>query len=132
MDSPKNERYVVAFYKTGANLLTTPLTAYIWKNAKIQPCKSTPDTVLCRGYDNRGEKNIRMESFMCRKMGYRPTNVIAFRDDVYFYLLDHSSLPEEAWRLSERGRKGRELEIVISDMEYARDRWVLEQIEKTC
>lgn len=67
-----------------------------------------------------------------QKMGCSSTNVIAFRDDVYFYLLDHSSLPEEAWRLSERGRKGRELEIVISDMEHARDRWVLEQIEKTC
>lgn len=58
-------------------------------------------------------------------MGYRPTNMIVFRDDVYLYLLDLGFLPEEVWRLSEHVRKGRDLGIAISDMEHVRDRLVL-------
>lgn len=37
----------------------------------------------------RVSKNIRTESFMCRKTGYRPANMIVFQDDIYFYLIDH-------------------------------------------
>ena len=92
---------------------------------------SFAEHMYVEGMTARISKNMYIESFMCRKMGYRPTNMIAFRDDVYFYLLDYGFVPEEAWRLSERVRKGLRLEITTSDMVHARDRWVSKQIEKT-
>lgn len=58
--------------------------------------------------------------------------MIAFRDDVCSYLHDHGLAPEEAWRLSERVRKGRGLGTTTSDMEHAQARWVSKQIEKMC
>ena len=64
-------------------------------------------------------------------MGYTAADMIAFREDVYFYLTEHGFVPKDAWRLSERVRKGRGLELTTSDMELAKDRWVLAQIERT-
>lgn len=64
-------------------------------------------------------------------MGYTAADMIAFREDVYFYLIDHGFVPKDAWRHSERVRKGRGLETITRDMKIAKDRWILAQIERT-
>lgn len=93
--------------------------------------KSFADLFYAKGMGSRSTQNRLAECFMCKQMGYTAADMIAFREDVYFYLTEHGFVPKDAWRLSERVRKGRGLELITSDMELAKDRWVLAQIERT-
>lgn len=68
--------------------------------------------------------------FMIDKVMYSPADLIAFRDDIYQYLLDHGFTSEEAWKGMERVRKGRGLPTVTGEMLKARDHWVLNRCEK--
>lgn len=92
---------------------------------------SFADIVYINGMASRSTQNRKVECFMCKRMGYTAADMIAFREDVYYYLLDHGFIQKDAWRLSERVRKGRGLEVVTNEMTQAKDRWVLKQIEKT-
>lgn len=93
--------------------------------------QSFADLFYAKGMGSRSTKNRIAECFMCKQMGYTAADMIVFREDVFFYMISHGFVPKDAWRHSERVRKGRGLEVITSDMKLAKDRWVLAQIEKT-
>lgn len=68
--------------------------------------------------------------FMHEKLGYAPHELICFRDDVLQYLLEHDIAPKDAWKLSERIRKGRTPDALPETLYDCRDKWVLSRIEK--
>lgn len=63
--------------------------------------------------------------FMNQRLGYAPSELIAFRDDIFRYLLDHGLSEEEAWQGMDQVRKGRAFPAITSEMQHARDKWVL-------
>lgn len=67
---------------------------------------------------------------MIGKMGYSFSDMIAFRDDVYRYLIDHNFIEKDAWRGMNRVRKGMELPVVTDEMRQARDKWVLSRCNR--
>ena len=67
---------------------------------------------------------------MIDKMMYHPADLIAFRDDIYRYLLDHGFTEEDAWKGMKRVGEGRGLPAVTSEMLKGRDNWVLNRCEK--
>ncbi len=69
--------------------------------------------------------------FMIDNLAYAPSDLIAFRDDVYKYMLDHDFEEKDAWRAAERVRKGRGLPFFRPEMMVARDKWVLHRISET-
>ena len=89
------------------------------------------DLVCLDGMGSRTSKNKLMEFYMCRCMGYRPTDLIAFQDSVYQYLMSHGFVPKDAWKGSLRVRRGQGLPVITRDMELARDKWVLTQCART-
>lgn len=68
--------------------------------------------------------------FMLEKLGYAPHELICFRDDVLQYLLDHDIADKDAWKLSERIRKGRVPESLPEALYDGRDKWLLSRIKK--
>lgn len=69
-------------------------------------------------------------AFMLREMGYAPSDLIAYRDDVYRYLRAHQFLEKDAWRGMNHVRKGLALPVITREMKQARDKWVLSRCEK--
>lgn len=69
-------------------------------------------------------------AYMIDKMGYSPADMIAHRDDVYKYLIDHGFLEKDAWRGMNRVRKGLDFPVITGEMLQARDKWVLARCEK--
>lgn len=67
---------------------------------------------------------------MIDEMGYSPADMIAYRDDVYKYLLDHGFLEKDAWRGMNRVRKGLNFPVITDEMRQSRDKWVLSRCEK--
>lgn len=67
---------------------------------------------------------------MVDEMGYSPADMIAYRDDVYRYLLDHSFLEKDAWQGMNRVRKGLDFPVITDEMRQARDKWVLSRCER--
>ncbi|WP_304973810.1 DnaB-like helicase C-terminal domain-containing protein [uncultured Alistipes sp.] len=68
--------------------------------------------------------------FMADRLGYGLSDLIAYRDDVFFYLLSHGFPEEDARDGMERVRLGHELPIVTSEMSLARDKWVIERCKR--
>jgi len=69
-------------------------------------------------------------AYMIDEMGYSPADMIAYRDDVYRYLLDHGFLEKDAWRGMNRVRKGLDFPVITDEMLKTRDKWVLSRCEK--
>lgn len=69
--------------------------------------------------------------FMNHHLGYAPSELIAFRDDVYDYLIAHGFSEEEAWKGMDSVRRGHGLPEITDEMKHARDKWVLECCDKT-
>lgn len=67
---------------------------------------------------------------MIEEMGYSPADMIAYRDDVYGYLIDHGFLEKDAWRGMNRVRKGLDFPVITDEMRQARDKWVLSRCER--
>ena len=63
--------------------------------------------------------------FMVLQLGYSLHDMIAFREDVFYYLRDHGFVEEDAWWGMNCVRKGLELPIITAEMARARDLWVL-------
>lgn len=55
------------------------------------------------------------------------SSMIAFRDDIYGYLLSHGFSEEEAWKGAKSVGCGRGLPFITDEMEVAPDRWKLLQ-----
>ena len=68
--------------------------------------------------------------YMVETMGYSPSDMIVFRDDVYRYLRSHAWSEEDAWKGMERVRKGKELQNVTQEMKVAPDKWILDRCER--
>lgn len=62
---------------------------------------------------------------MVFQLGYSLSDMISFRDDVYYYLLDHGFIAKDAWRGMNRVRKELGLPVITDEMIRARDKWVL-------
>ena len=69
-------------------------------------------------------------AYMIDEMGYSLFDMIAYRDDVYRYLLDHGFLEKDAWRGMNRVRKGLDFPVITDEMLQARDKWVLSRCER--
>lgn len=67
---------------------------------------------------------------MANKMMFAPSELIAFREDVFDYLLYHGYEEYDAWKGMEYVRKGRGMLSVTGEMLKARDRWVIDRCQK--
>ncbi len=67
---------------------------------------------------------------MVERLDYTLSDLIAYRDDVFSYLLAHGFPEKDAWSGMDRVRTGRGLSVVTSEMERARDKWVLNRCKK--
>lgn len=67
-------------------------------------------------------------SYMVQRC-YSLSDMIAFREDVYWYLMDHGFLEKDAWRGMDAAMRGRHLPVITSEMENSRDKWVLYQLQ---
>lgn len=67
----------------------------------------------------------RTNEFMVKQLHYRPSEIIAFREDVFKYLLRHGFLEKDAWHGMEEVRKGHQLPVITDEMKTAEDRWIL-------
>lgn len=68
--------------------------------------------------------------FMVKRLGYSLADLIAYRDDVFSYLLSHGFLEKDALDGMDRVRLGRGLPIVTSEMSLARDKWVIDRCKR--
>ncbi len=73
--------------------------------------------------------------YMIDELGFSPTDMIAFEDDVFKYLVRHGFLEKDAWReahaLAKRNINNTHgLSIVTDEMLSARDKWILPRCEK--
>lgn len=68
--------------------------------------------------------------FLVERLGYSLSDLIVYRDDVFSYLLSHGFSEKDAWSGMDRVRTGRGLPVITSEMERARDKWVLNRCEK--
>lgn len=69
-------------------------------------------------------------ALMIDQLGYSLSDMIAFQDDVYQYLIDHDVIEKDAWRAMRKVRVGQGLPFVVHGMMQARDKWVLARCEQ--
>lgn len=67
---------------------------------------------------------------MVEEDGYSLSHLIAFREDVFTYLLSHGFSARDAWRGMEQVRDGQSLPFVTEEMKSAPDKWMLERCKK--
>lgn len=67
---------------------------------------------------------------MVERLGFALSNLIAYRDDVFSYLLSHGFSEEDAWHGMERVRRGIGLPVVTDEMSLARDKWIIDRCKK--
>lgn len=68
--------------------------------------------------------------FMVDRLGYGLSDLIAYRDDVFFYLISHGFPEEDAWDGMDCVRLGHELPVVTNEMSLARDKWVIDRCKR--
>lgn len=68
--------------------------------------------------------------FMNRYLDYAPSELIAFRDDIFHYLIVHGFLEKDAWRGMNYVRKGLDLPVITEEMKHSRDKWVLDRCKR--
>lgn len=68
--------------------------------------------------------------FMVDRLGYSLPDMIAHRDDVFFYLLSHGLSEIDAWKWMESVRQGHGLPVATGKMSLARDKWVIDRCNK--
>lgn len=117
---PQNFKSITASYRFSGKLMV-----------KLFSPQNFGEMVYLDGMASRSNKVDIVEYFMCRYMGYRPTDLVAFRESVYQYLLSHAFAPEDAWQGSLRVCRGQGLPNITREMELARDKWVLSQCTRT-
>ena len=86
------------------------------------------DTVYLFGLQNSDGTWDDESQSLVSNFGYSPSDLIAFRDDVFKYMLDHDYAEKDAWRASEKVRKGMGLPFFREEMTVARDKWVLHRL----
>lgn len=68
--------------------------------------------------------------YMVDRLGYSLADMIAYRDNVFSYLITHGFLEKDAWKGMDRVRLGRGLPVITSEMSLARDKWIIERCKK--
>ena len=68
--------------------------------------------------------------FMNRYLDYAPSELIAFRDDIFHYLIAHGFLEKDAWRGMNYVRKGLDLPVITEEMKHSRDKWVMDRCKR--
>lgn len=68
--------------------------------------------------------------YMIDQLGYNPSDMIAFRDDIFFYLMRHDFLEKDAQRGMRKVCKGDGLPVITDEMRTADDNWGLSRCEK--
>lgn len=67
--------------------------------------------------------------FMMERLCYPPSEMIAFVDDVFQYMLDHGFIKKDALQAAQRVKNGENLPFFRTEMVASRDRWVLPRLE---
>lgn len=68
--------------------------------------------------------------WMIKAMGYSPSDLIVFSDDVYQYLIEHGYSEETAWLGMDSVRQGKGLPIVTDELRFSCDKWVIARCDK--
>lgn len=68
--------------------------------------------------------------FMLDRLGYSLSDMIAYRDDVFYYLLSHGFSEEDATEGMYHVWTGRGLPVVTDEMSLARDKWAMSRCNK--
>lgn len=63
--------------------------------------------------------------FMIEHLCYPPSEMIAFTDDVYQYMVDHEFIEKDALQAAQCVKYGKKLPFFRTEMVVSRDRWVL-------
>lgn len=69
-------------------------------------------------------------ALMIDQLGCSLSDMIAFQDDIYQYLIDHDVLEKDAWQATRSVSMGRGLPFVVYGMMQARDKWVIARCEQ--
>ena len=109
------------------NLLVNDETDFT--NDLPEPC-SIADLISLFGLSSSTGAWDEVTAYMIDEMGYSPSDMIAHRDDVYSYLLDHGFLEKDAWCGMNHIRRGLDFPVITAEMQQARDKWVLARCEK--
>lgn len=128
------------FYKAKVDASCVPVALENWKSLlragekehfleNMDPPESFADLISLYGLFHSAGTWDSDCALMLYSLGYRPSSLIAFREDVYWYLLDHGFLEKDAWAGAQRVRLGKALPLMNKDMSNARDRWVLERLK---
>lgn len=88
------------------------------------------DLIYIYGINHSSGTWDREAAFMVGNLGYSPSNLIAFREDIFQYMLEHGFGEIDSWRVSEQVRKGKGLPFFRTEMYASRDRWVLQRIDE--
>lgn len=96
----------------------------------VSSADSFADVISCLGLTKSTGVWDKEAAFMNSNLGYAPSELIVFRDDIFRYLIEHGFTEKEAWFGMNQVRKGKGLSEITSDMRHAKDKWVLERCEK--
>lgn len=91
----------------------------------LPPPRSFAELVYSCGLLHSAGVWDRRAALMVNQLGYTLPDLIAFRDDVFFYLRSHGFDLPEARRGMDQVRRGRGLPRVTEEMRSAGDKWIL-------
>lgn len=97
---------------------------------RSRPVRTFADIIAKYGLAHSTGAWDRDARFMADRLGYGLSDLIAYRDDVFSYLLSHGFPEEDAWNGMERVRLGHELPVVTNEMSMARDKWVIDRCKR--
>lgn len=97
--------------------------------APLPPPRSFSELVYSCGLLHSAGVWDQRSAFMVSQLGYALPDLIAFRDDVFFYLRAHGFDSREARRGMDQVRRGRGLPAVTDEMRANRDKWALDRCD---
>lgn len=102
-----------------------------FEDGYVPPVHSFSDLVYLHGLiSSTGVWNACSE-MMVREMGYSISQLIVFREDVFWYLREHGFTEADAWYYAEMTGHGKHVIPSSEEMINARDRWVLSRLDRT-
>lgn len=124
-----NIDYVFAIEEVNSNFYEKDLN--IDKALKIFDLDELPrpqkfsDLLYGLGLNNSTGAWTEKTRYMVENLGMSLSDMIAFREDIYFYLLEHNFCLEEAWLGANSFRRPDPFFEITEEMDYAADKWKL-------
>lgn len=115
---------------TWPTLVNYPIRYHEYSHEAIPPPESFADIVSFYGIFHSTGTWDKGAYSMISFLDYSLSNMIAFRDDVYQYLLEKGFLERHAWRGMENVQNGSGLANVTKEMRNSRDKWVLDRYKR--